>query len=62
MFLSRNKKINVYHVNISFTVLKLGLRGLNLYWRVFMMASVFEVPRKPCFVIMAFPGYLYLYF
>ena len=31
MFLSRNKKINVYPLNLNFTVQKWGLRGSKLY-------------------------------
>ena len=37
MFLSRNKKINVYPLNPSFTILKWGLRGSKLYRYVFVM-------------------------
>ena len=37
MFLSRNKKNNVYPVNPSFAIEKWGLMGSKLYRRVFMM-------------------------
>ena len=38
LFLSRNKKHNVYPCKPSFTIQKLGLRGSKLYRRVFVMA------------------------
>ena len=43
-------------VNPSFTIQKKGLRGLNFYRYVFVMSETL------CFVIVAFPGYLHLYF
>ena len=40
MFLSRNKKTNVYPVNPSFAIKKWGLRGSKLYRHVFMMNTL----------------------
>ena len=40
MFLSRNKKTNVYPVNPSFTISKWGLRGSALYRYVFVMEAL----------------------
>ena len=39
MFLSKNKRNNVYPVNPRFTVLKWGLRGSKLYWYIVVMSS-----------------------
>ena len=40
MFLSRNKKKNVYPCKPSFTIQKWGLRGSKLYRRVFVMKKI----------------------
>ena len=39
MFLSRNKKNNVYPCKPRFTIKKVGLRGSKLYRRVFVMSA-----------------------
>ena len=40
MFLSRNKKTNVYGCKPQFYCIKVGLRGSKLYRRVFLMGHV----------------------
>ena len=45
MFLGRNKKNNVFPVNPSFTIQKLGLKGSKLHRYVFVMiVSLVEWP------------------
>ena len=46
MFLSRNKKNNVYPCKPQFYYKKWGLRGSKLYRHVFLMASGYEGPAK----------------
>ena len=46
MFLSRNKKNNIYPVNPSFTIQKWGLRGSKLYRHVFVMVPEIWFFRK----------------
>ena len=45
MFLSRNKKNNLYPYKPQFYYIKVGLRGSKLYRRVFVM-SIFETHRE----------------
>ena len=40
MFLSRNKKINVYHCKPQIYSIKVGFKGSQLYRRVFVMATL----------------------
>ena len=49
MFLSRNKKNNVYLVNPSFAIQKWGLWGSTLYRHVFIMALLFAFSAEETF-------------
>ena len=67
MFLSRNKKNNVYPCKHQFYYLKVGLRGSRLYRHVFVMvchglfAILILAIRKLYSVIVASPGHLLYY-
>ena len=47
MFLSRNKKNNVYHCKPQFYYIKWGIRGSKLYRRVFVMSFIFYCVCSP---------------
>ena len=43
MFLSRNKKNNIYRCKPQFYYIKVGFRGVKIIWYVFMMSFSFYV-------------------
>ena len=52
MFLSRNKKNNVYPCKPQFYYIKVGLRGSILYRYVFVMLWVFIMPLRLCVALL----------
>ena len=46
MFLSRNKKNNVYPCKTQFYYIKVEFKGSKLYRHVFVMFSIAFVPKK----------------
>ena len=74
MFFSRNKKHNVYPCKHQFYYMKVGFKGggqnyigmFSWWWclfshYLFLISSSFGASKRLRFVIVAFPGYLYLF-
>ena len=59
MFLSRNKKNNVYPCKPQFYYLKWGLRGSKLYRHVFVMKSAKSVELRGLYTFGSFSAILY---